>query len=100
MFFYSKGRTNSLLNVTPVFVAKYIDIQFFSGSWRKCFFTQGKKLSQIFDYDTSKWNIVAGKNGVQGDASILRHLTILAYTYHIEWEDFRGQVSFKVAVLS
>lgn len=73
MFFYSKGRTNSLLNVTPVFVAKYTDMQLFSGSWRKCFFTQGKKLSQIFDYDTSKWNIVTGKNGVQGDASIVKH---------------------------
>lgn len=75
MVFYSKGRTNSLLNITPVFVAKYIDMQFFSGSWRKCFFTQGKKLTQIFDYDTSKWNIVAGKNGVQGGASVVRHRT-------------------------
>lgn len=38
MLFYSKGRTNSLLNVTPVFVAKYIDMQFFLWKLEEVFF--------------------------------------------------------------
>lgn len=76
MLLNSKERINSLLNVTPVFAAKYIyTCNFFTESWRKNFFSRQATVLDTGLEMLENGTLWQGKNGVQKDSGMGRHTT-------------------------